>query len=182
MTPLTANLIQFLSFGNIILNIAALVLLASLIFPNKPWAQKLNSFLNTHVLTLIFSLTLIATLGSLYLSEVALFNPCKYCWIQRIFMYPLVILSWIALIKKDFKCVRDYILSLSIIGAVIAGYHYFLQFGPVEAKPCSVVGYYEESCADKLFVEFGYVTIPMMAFSIFVTVILLILINKKADK
>lgn len=30
----------------------------------------------------------VATLGSLYLSEILGYEPCKLCWFQRILMYP----------------------------------------------------------------------------------------------
>ncbi len=38
----------------------------------------------------IVSLT--ATLGSLYFSEIRKFIPCELCWYQRIMMYPLVLI------------------------------------------------------------------------------------------
>lgn len=172
MTPLTANLISFLSLGNIALNVLAVAMIAALFLPKQSWAKKLNALVLKYALEISFALVTIATLGSLYLSEVALFNPCKYCWFQRIFMYPLVVLILVALIKKDLKKIYDYILSLSVIGLLIAAYHYFLQFGPLPPKPCAVVGYYSESCSEKLFVQFGYVTIPMMALSVFLVVTL----------
>lgn len=42
----------------------------------------------------------IATLGSLYFSEIMKFEPCVLCWYQRIFMYPFVLWLGIAVIKK----------------------------------------------------------------------------------
>ena len=33
---------------------------------------------------------IVATLGSLYFSEIRHFVPCVLCWYQRILMYPLV--------------------------------------------------------------------------------------------
>ncbi|WP_143118042.1 disulfide bond formation protein B, partial [Shouchella clausii] len=43
----------------------------------------------------------IATLGSLYFSEILEYTPCELCWYQRIFMYPLVIILGIGVFKKD---------------------------------------------------------------------------------
>ena len=37
----------------------------------------------------------VATLGSLYFSEVAHFRPCVLCWVQRAFMYPLAPLLFV---------------------------------------------------------------------------------------
>ena len=43
----------------------------------------------------------IATLGSLFFSDIMQFVPCTMCWYQRIFMYPLVIIFLIALLYPD---------------------------------------------------------------------------------
>jgi disulfide bond formation protein DsbB len=43
----------------------------------------------------------VATLGSLYYSEVADFPPCRLCWYQRIAMYPLVPILGIAAARRD---------------------------------------------------------------------------------
>ena len=51
---------------------------------------------NKLYMQLIFLTALIATLGSLYFSEVRQYVPCEFCWYQRILMYPLVIISIIA--------------------------------------------------------------------------------------
>ena len=34
----------------------------------------------------------VATVGSLYYSEIANFVPCRLCWYQRIGMYPLAVI------------------------------------------------------------------------------------------
>lgn len=51
-------------------------------------------------LIFIFTTSLIAMLGSLYYSEVRGFEPCTFCWYQRILMYPIVLISGIALYQK----------------------------------------------------------------------------------
>lgn len=35
-----------------------------------------------------WAVSIIATFGSLYFSEVKHYEPCDLCWLQRIFMYP----------------------------------------------------------------------------------------------
>ncbi len=109
----------------------------------------------------------VATMGSLFYSEVAGYVPCKLCWFQRIFMYAQVPMMALAVGNKD-KKVAPYVMTLSGIGGVIALYHYLLQRGWVsEITECSVVGY-SASCADNFGVTWGYITIPMMALSAFV--------------
>jgi len=125
---------------------------------------------------LTFVVTLMATLGSLTYSEIIGYEPCKLCWLQRILMYPQVILLGMALLKKDYK-IADYSIVLSILGVLVAGYHYLLQIGVAPAIPCSVIGY-SASCSQRFVLEYGYVTIPMMALSIFVLMVLLLYIHK----
>ncbi|MEK7114916.1 MAG: disulfide oxidoreductase [Patescibacteria group bacterium] len=133
--------------------------------------KSLPNFLKRNILLIAFAVVLIATLGSLTYSEIIGYEPCKLCWFQRIFMYPQVILLGMALIKKDYK-IASYSIILSIIGAVIAGYHYLLQLGFAPNLPCSAIGY-SVSCSQKFVMQFGYITIPMMAFSAFVLIALL---------
>lgn len=115
---------------------------------------------------LAFVVSLVATLGSLYYSEVANFTPCLLCWYQRILMYPQVILLTVAYFAQD-RGVVKYVLPLCVIGAGFALYHYALQLGAPIAAPCEVVGY-SASCAERFVLQFGYITIPLMAFSAFV--------------
>lgn len=119
-----------------------------------------------------FVVSLIATLGSLFYSEVAGFTPCKLCWFQRIFMYPLPIILGLGLLKKD-KKIAKYGLVLSLIGAVIALYHYWLQVSGVESVSCSLVGY-SPSCSNYFFLRFGYITIAMQSLTAFGMISLLL--------
>lgn len=121
-------------------------------------------------LKLMFITSLLAMLGSLYFSDIAGWNPCKDCWLQRIVMYPQALLLLIALVKKD-RGIAPYILVLSLIGIILSTHHYWEQ---VEAAmkpldplvPCDTTG---ESCAaTKIHFTFGFITIPMMALSVFV--------------
>jgi len=123
-------------------------------------------------LALIVSLT--ATLGSLFYSEIAGFEPCKLCWFQRILMYPMPLLLSLAIWKKD-KSINDYLITLSGIGIVIAFYHYYLQRGGQSILPCSTIGY-SVSCSNSFVMELGYITIPLMAATAFLLIIVLMLV------
>lgn len=57
----------------------------------------------------------VATLGSLYLSEVADFPPCRLCWFQRIAVYPLVVVLGLGWLRRD-TSVRLYGLALAGLG------------------------------------------------------------------
>ena len=134
--------------------------------------NKVKPFLEKYSLVILLTIPLIATLGSLFFSEIANYAPCKLCWYQRIFMYPQVVLVATALIKKS-KNIISYIIPLSVIGGLISAYHYLEQvkaslapFDPL--VPCSLDG---TSCAAKYFFHFGYITIPTMALSAFLLIL-----------
>ncbi len=128
-----------------------------------------------------FAVALVATLGSLLYSEVIGYEPCKLCWFQRIFMYPEVILLGVVLWKKNGAGIVDASAILSAIGAVIAGYHYLLQADIAPALPCSATGYLV-SCSERFVMSFGYITIPLMTFTAFVFITLLLVISKIHEK
>ncbi len=118
----------------------------------------------------------IATLGSLYYSEVAGYNPCKLCWYQRIFMYPQVLMFLIHTKIRD-KTIYLYSLVLSAFGGLIAAYHYYIQVFPEHTpEGCSVVGY-ASSCSDNFLLHFGYISIPMMALTAFLLLVIFSLLK-----
>ena len=148
--------------------------------------KKQFKLINKKVLLIGLIVSGLAVAGSLFYSEIAHYDPCKLCWLQRIFMYPLPILFLIALIKKD-RNILPYTLVLSIIGGLIALYQYFLQvetllFPDLDiSTPCGLVGY-APSCTKYFTLQLGFVTIPMMALSAFllISVISIISLRRKS--
>ncbi|KXK07539.1 MAG: Disulfide bond formation protein C [Microgenomates bacterium OLB22] len=125
-------------------------------------------------------ITLIATIamaGSLYFSDIAGYAPCKLCWLQRIAMYPLVVLGLVGISRRDNGAII-YITPLAIIGGLIAAYHYYHQILPNLSIPCSTVGY-SVSCSERFFMTYGFVTIPMMALAAFGFILSLIIYSKR---
>ena len=115
---------------------------------------------------------LLATLGSLYFSEIAHFEPCRLCWFQRIAMYPLVLILGIAAWRRD-SGVHIYAVPLAIVGAAISGYHYLLEWFPsIDAGACTV----GVPCTLVWFREFGFISLPYLALSAFLLVITLLLV------
>jgi disulfide bond formation protein DsbB len=132
--------------------------------------KPLPAFVRERALLFVFIVSLIATLGSLTYSDILGYEPCKLCWIQRILMYPQVVIAGLALLKKSYAAF-PYHFALSTLGAVIAAYHYLLQLGIAPALPCSAVGY-SVSCSQRFVLQYGYITIPLMAFSVFALIAL----------
>lgn len=133
-----------------------------------------EGFIENYALYFAWVVALVATLGSLYFSNIRGFVPCELCWIQRIFMYPLTILLGIAAFTNDVR-MRLYVLPLTIIGGSISLYHYLVQKVPgfANIKPC-VQGV---PCNVQYINWFGFVTIPFLALTAFtlITIILFVL-------
>ncbi len=126
---------------------------------------------------LAFLIALVSMSGSLFYSEVAKYTPCLLCWWQRIFMYPQTLLIGMGIVKDD-KNVADYSIGFSAVGAIIATYHYYIQLGGKSFFSCAQIGYSSE-CSQRFTLEFGYVSIPMMALTAFVAIMILMIISKK---
>jgi len=164
-----------------VMGLGAAVFLASIymaIKQSKHW-QKVLKPVNNILLKYSFHLALIvsltATLGSLYFSEIAGYEPCKLCWYQRILMYPQVLLLSVSILRREFF-IKWHLMVLSSLGALIAAYHYYLQWGGNPLIPCSTVGY-SVDCAKTFILEFGFVSIPFMALTAFLLITLLMLFS-----
>ena len=113
----------------------------------------------------------VAALGSLYLSEVEGFVPCLLCWVQRGFMYPLALLLIAASLFRPTRWAAPAALGLSSLGALTAVYHYGEQLGwwggseqfCAASAPCTFIWIQ----------QFGFMSIPFMAFTGFLVIALL---------
>ncbi len=151
-----------------------------LLFLRKQF-PKILAFVGKYGLLLAFLASLAATAGSLFYSEVAKFTPCDLCWFQRIFMYPLVIILGMALIKKD-RRVLDYALSLSIVGWLISLYQNQIYYSNGGLIGICKVGGSSVSCVVRYVNEFGYITIPIMALTAFSLTIIFLIFAKLCDR
>jgi disulfide bond formation protein DsbB len=107
-----------------------------------------------------------ATLGSLFFSEWGVhWEPCRFCWFQRVFMYPAAVLLIVASVRRDRAGAARYVVPLCAIGLLLSSYHILLEQGVVsESSACSI------SCAVPYFKSFG-VTLAMMAWAGFAAII-----------
>lgn len=137
----------------------------------------MKKLLDNFGLYLAWLVAIVATSGSLYFSEVRAFVPCSLCWFQRIFMYPLVILLGIASFRQD-KRIIPYVLSLSIVGGLIAVWHVLEENLPALELPICQVGV---PCSLKYVNYFGFITIPVMSLTAFtlITVILVAVLRSQ---
>lgn len=119
---------------------------------------------------------IVATLGSLYFSNVLMYPPCVLCWYQRIAMFPLFIILIVGILRKNTE-IYLYVLPAALIGWSIALYHNLLYYKiiPDDLAPC-VTGV---SCTTKFVEYFGFITIPLLSFIAFSVIILSMLEYKK---
>ncbi len=121
-------------------------------------------------LWLAWLIAAVAMAGSLYFSESADYLPCRWCWFQRVAMYPLAVILLVAALRRD-RSVRWYVVPVAVIGACISAYHYTIEWRPsLEVGSCDAFG---PSCSDVWFRRFGFVTLSFMALCGFVAIIVL---------
>jgi len=138
--------------------------------------SKRSDSLSLTFIFLAFLISLIATLGSLFFSQIMNFIPCSLCWYQRIFMYPLVFLFLINLLFPDDKIVK-YTFPLVLIGWSISIYHNLLMYKiiPEDLSPC-VQGV---PCSTVYINWLGFITIPLLSFFAYTIILILLIILKK---
>lgn len=130
-------------------------------------------------LIFIAAVALIAMFGSLYFSDVKGFVPCTLCWYQRILMYPIVLIAGIALYQKNVKIAFTTGI-FSIIGGMLSLYHYGIQklsFLQDSAPSCGTV-----SCTGAYVNYFGFITIPLLAFTAFLLIAITSILMLKWQK
>lgn len=134
-------------------------------------ARVAYSWFAKHALPVGFALTFMSTLVSLYYSDVLGVLPCGLCWFQRVFIYSSMFLLGYAWWKND-RNVWSYVNVLAIPGLLIALYHEYLQLGYSELIPCPAIASTVD-CAKPTFLEFGFVTYPLMSAVLFASLLLI---------
>lgn len=174
----TKTLGIFTLLGNV-----ALVLLLVVHVAAKPLFKKITEWVGEHVLLLGFLLSAGATVGSLVYSEVVGYPACILCWIQRIFMYPLPFLFGLALVRRD-RSVVPYALLLAVTGGIVAAYQWtkdMLALYSNVTVPCPAVS--DLPSCDRIYVlEFGYITIAMIALNAFLLIAAVLYMSARRTK
>ena len=172
MDVLIPQLNFLLALGTVLLQVAIVVLLAVFFFKRESSFLKFSGVYGVHI---VFAVSLGGLLMSLLYSEVFGFVPCGLCWLQRVFLYPQVILSGLALMKRDHR-IADYLIGLSIPGFLVGLYQHYLQMGGSELIDCPAAG---ADCAKRILFEFGYITYPLMSVTLFAFIIALMVLHKE---
>jgi disulfide bond formation protein DsbB len=161
---------NFFALAALAANVSAIALIVMGVVGRKSDRSPFE-FLRGSTLWLAGFVALAAMLGSLYLSEVVHLIPCRFCWYQRIAMYPLALILLIAAYRKE-GMIRVYAASLATIGVGLSAYHKLIQAYPgLDSGSCAASG---PSCSAALILKFNFVSIPYMALSAFILILTLL--------
>jgi disulfide bond formation protein DsbB len=141
--------------------------------PAAGWRARMLDRWGADANSLAVLIAAVATGGSLYLSEVANFPPCRLCWVQRAFMYPLALVLFAAGRRASVR-LHWLGLGMATLGGLVSIWHVLIErFPSLEsgatcdpANPCSI----------KWVEHFGYLTIPAMALSAFAAIVALTIV------
>src|SRR3989344_4964814 len=116
-------------------------------------------WLKKNVLYIAWAQALVATLGSLYFSEILHWTPCVLCWWQRIMIYPLVFIIAVGILRKT-QDIEYFVLPFAFTGFVITVYHNLLQYGIISEALAPCVA--NIPCITNYYVGFSFITIPFL--------------------
>lgn len=168
---------KIISISTLISNILFILFLL-LYFTNKKVKIKSILFVKKYILEIILLPIFFSVVGSLIYSEILGFKPCVLCWYQRILIYPQLILLLLA-IKKNDKNIIEYLIPFSWIGFLISLYQSYSNWGGGSILPCTASG---GECSRIYVLDYGYITIPFMALSVFIYILSISYIYKKNNK
>lgn len=168
-----------LALGTVGLQIAtALLILVLFVDPHKR-PPALVGVIRRYALPGVFVLSLAGVALTLFYSEIVGYTPCGLCWLQRVFLYPQPIILGIALWKQH-QQVASYIIALSLFGAVVALYQYYIQFGGIHGIGCPTAGELAD-CTRRYVYVFNYITFPMMSLTSFIFTAVLMRVYQKVS-
>lgn len=140
-----------------------------------------------HRYWIIILVSLAATVWSLYYSYYGdpftnvtsgeLFNranwllACDLCRWMRIFQYPIVIISGVALWTKDRNAAWRYILPMAVLGLIVTVYKQFLEWGIIEEASATICTSPTISCSTPQVEYFGRLGLPTFGLIAFLIII-----------
>ena len=176
-TTLLAN--NILSLLTLVAFVASVVVLVCLFasFINSAFKQRflkngVVAFFGKNALVAMFLITVFGFLGSNFYSMYAGFVPCVLCIWQRFFFFPQFFILGLALWRKNDTNILPYSILLSMVGGVIALYHYYGQILNPSSLPCEA-DKVASACAYIPFLSYGFITIPFMSLVAFMSLLAL---------
>ncbi len=183
------SLHDFAAILAIIAFVGVVAMIAARLIPSVATVRFLD-VLHRWQLWLAAGVAVAATVGSLTFSEHFGWIPCRFCWFQRIFMFPLSVILVIAAIRRD-RNIRWYASALATIGILVSGYHMLIERGVIgESKeclastPCGVPNLISFGGRDEITLRptgFPAITLAVMAFCGFAAILALLLLPEPLE-
>jgi disulfide bond formation protein DsbB len=147
-------------------------------FGNSPMHADTNETPQTYAY-IAWTLALVGTLGSLFLSDVMELPPCSLCWYQRICLFPLTLILAVGIVLRDTRIVH-YGAPLLILGLCIALYHNLLYYGviPESLSPCTQ----GVPCSSKQLQLLGFIGIPLLSLGTFAAILAALWMHHRATQ
>lgn len=169
---LLATLNMLIGWSTLAMQVLIVLLIIAYVKKNRATETIIAAWAIPLSLALVVAGSAMSLVYSMYLG----IPPCPLCWMQRVFLYSQVVIFTVALFAKDAR-VFLYSIGLSAAGAVVALYQHVLQMTggalPCPASPGA-------SCAKRFLFELGFITFPLVAFTLFVLLIILMLFLRRA--
>lgn len=179
ITETTETITHLLAWGIALMQLALIAAVAHRLIYGVWVPRELHHHLERFGLWVAALLPVSAFFLSLWYSEIVGIPVCPLCWFARTMMYPLAVILVVAALRKDIGVV-PYAYPLAVIGALITGYHHLYQMGIAPSGACDVLAGGGE-CATRYIFELGYITMPLMGFTLFCAIGLLLWVLTKEN-
>jgi disulfide bond formation protein DsbB len=145
-------------------------------FASKNIRERLQCIPYQRYIAALAVVSILSIIGSLVFQLVYETPVCELCWWQRIFLYPVSVITLVALWYKT-RETQVTVAILSAFGLWYALYHYYYHFqgfvlGNKLTLPCSYGGLMP-ACTDSPILVFGFATIPFMGIMVFASMLML---------
>jgi disulfide bond formation protein DsbB len=173
MALFTSTLNILVSASIIGLQVVTVVIIVWFFVSKNRASDRFLRFVSRNAYIVAFLVTLSGMVLSLVYSDIIGYVPCTLCWYSRVLLYPEVLLLGLALWKGD-RIITDYIIALSGLGIILSVYQKYVEATGNSILPCAATA---ASCSKVYILEFGYITIPVMALSSFAFIFVLMLVH-----
>ena len=135
-------------------------------------SRGLTVYVQRWGLAVAFIIGVVATILTLVYSELFGILPCGFCWLERMALYPQLLLIGGAVYFRDRVLMPRYGIILSTTGLLISVYHHYIQMGGSQFIACPSA---RADCAKRFMFEYGFVTFPLLSAVLFAFLIILYL-------
>jgi disulfide bond formation protein DsbB len=132
------------------------------------------NFIKRYSLIFAFIVAVVGSYLSLFASEILGLEPCPLCWYQRVFLFPLVIILFVASYSKDREVIK-YALPLSVVGGIFAMYQFLVQNFDIPSF-CGI------KCKEKTAVFLDFIDFSVLSFAGFFLISIFLILAKKYKK